>query len=349
MVQLAGVRITTEENGKHVTLFEKWICAAASSLPNINSNMQITRSECVFMLLLIETDTHPVSADHMEVRGLGWNPIMSLEWLNWFADMTQVLLHRYHTSSSSAQLLAGFLSSPPGSTSSNNTPSKNGSTSQLLHHLKHADACIVLTVLLDETLFPQNTVDASVSDGGCGWSVLSESTLLIDTLPRWIPPSDHSILSRLLSPTQMPSSLALPASPYSNSNRRGSAIPESKQTRLPAQLTSPIPWRQSGIQYFAQEHVCIDQVEHLNVMLNRHGKVVHGEVEGEIWCLARVSGMPDLLVTLANNGQQKQSMDEFQLHPCVRYSKFIHDRVLSFIPPDNHRVKLLSYTYLRWI
>jgi AP-3 complex subunit mu len=53
-------------------------------------------------------------------------------------------------------------------------------------------------------------------------------------------------------------------------------------------------------------------------------------VTGSIQAVSRLSGIPDLLLTFAD----PRLIDDCSFHPCVRYSRFERDRVVSFVPPD---------------
>jgi Adaptor complexes medium subunit family len=54
------------------------------------------------------------------------------------------------------------------------------------------------------------------------------------------------------------------------------------------------------------------------------------QVTGSIQAVSRLSGIPDLLLTFAD----PRLIDDCSFHPCVRYSRFERDRVVSFVPPD---------------
>jgi len=51
--------------------------------------------------------------------------------------------------------------------------------------------------------------------------------------------------------------------------------------------------------------------------------------------------MPEVRLTFKNSRVLEDQTTSF--HSCVRYGKFLSDRILSFIPPDG-RFKLMEYT-----
>ena len=73
---------------------------------------------------------------------------------------------------------------------------------------------------------------------------------------------------------------------------------------------------------------------------NRNGKIVNGNIVGDILCNSKLSGMPDLLLSIGN----KNSIDPglTSLHPCVRVSRYERDGVISFVPPDGP-FRLMEY------
>jgi len=54
-----------------------------------------------------------------------------------------------------------------------------------------------------------------------------------------------------------------------------------------------------------------------------------------------IIGMPEVRLTFKNSRVLEDQTTSF--HSCVRYGKFLSDRILSFIPPDG-RFKLMEYT-----
>ena len=80
-----------------------------------------------------------------------------------------------------------------------------------------------------------------------------------------------------------------------------------------ASLTSPIHWRRAGIRH-AQNEIYFDVHEHVVAVLDKNGGVVTGSINGRIQCRSRLSGMPDVALSLSNTAQ----LDELAFHPCVR-------------------------------
>lgn len=60
------------------------------------------------------------------------------------------------------------------------------------------------------------------------------------------------------------------------------------------------------------------------------GIIINSHVLGEIVCNAKLSGVPDLTMTFENPGV----MEDVSLHHCVRYFRWMHQKTVSFVPPD---------------
>ena len=54
------------------------------------------------------------------------------------------------------------------------------------------------------------------------------------------------------------------------------------------------------------------------------------EISGSIKCNSRLSGVPDLTLVFTD----PSVLDDCSFHPCVRYSRYERDAVVSFVPPD---------------
>ncbi|KAK5583039.1 hypothetical protein RB653_004629 [Dictyostelium firmibasis] len=106
---------------------------------------------------------------------------------------------------------------------------------------------------------------------------------------------------------------------------------------LPNGSLGAIQWRKTGIKY-TQNKIFFDIIEEIDCILDSNGYIVSSEINGEILCHCNLSGMPDLTMTFNN----PRMLDDVSFHPCVRYSRWENDRVLSFIPPDGN-FKLLTY------
>lgn len=97
----------------------------------------------------------------------------------------------------------------------------------------------------------------------------------------------------------------------------------------PPALISPIPWRRPNSKYTNNE-LYVDLVETLEGIVSRNGKPLSLEVWGAIECNARLSGVPDLSLSL----NMPNLVQDESFHPCVRSRVWRKDRKLSFVPPD---------------
>jgi len=107
--------------------------------------------------------------------------------------------------------------------------------------------------------------------------------------------------------------------------------------QLPGGTASAVPWRRADCRYSSNE-IFFDVVETVDATFDADGRLLYGAVYGEVFANTRLSGMPDLTLSFANHGL----LDDVRFHPCVRFSRFAADRVLSFVPPDG-ACKLMSY------
>ncbi|KAJ1398956.1 clathrin assembly complex, medium subunit, partial [Ochromonadaceae sp. CCMP2298] len=98
---------------------------------------------------------------------------------------------------------------------------------------------------------------------------------------------------------------------------------------LPDGTISNMPWRKTGVQY-SQNEIYLDIIEEIDAIVDRHGQVITSEVNGVIAANAKLSGVPDLTLSFSDPGV----IDDCSFHPCVRYSRFERDKVVSFVPPD---------------
>lgn len=98
---------------------------------------------------------------------------------------------------------------------------------------------------------------------------------------------------------------------------------------LPSGTISNMPWRASGVQY-SQNEIYIDIVEAVDAIVTASGSIVSSDVSGSIQCQSHLSGIPDLLLTF----KDPDLIDDCSFHPCVRYSRYDQDRIVSFVPPD---------------
>eukprot|EP00002_Diphylleia_rotans_P002038 TRINITY_DN11243_c0_g1_i1.p1 TRINITY_DN11243_c0_g1~~TRINITY_DN11243_c0_g1_i1.p1 ORF type:complete len:361 (+),score=68.01 TRINITY_DN11243_c0_g1_i1:61-1143(+) len=122
-------------------------------------------------------------------------------------------------------------------------------------------------------------------------------------------------------------------------NRTVSALTGSSKVAetAPDGAFSNIPWRKSNIKYSNNE-IYFDVVEEVDAIFDTNGTPVSSEINGEIICNCRLGGMPDIALSFAN----PDLLDDCSFHPCVRYSRFQQEKIVSFIPPDG-QFKLLGY------
>ncbi|KAJ4531526.1 hypothetical protein HRR86_006340 [Exophiala dermatitidis] len=123
----------------------------------------------------------------------------------------------------------------------------------------------------------------------------------------------------------------------------------------PAPAASPslgpaIPWRKSNVRHTSNE-LYVDIVESLAVVFAPSGRPICARSHGSIAFTAKISGVPDLLLTLSAPGGTSsdkgsgilRTMQLPVFHPCVRLVRWKdHPGELSFIPPDG-RFMLAGY------
>ncbi|KAL2017847.1 hypothetical protein VTK56DRAFT_1592 [Thermocarpiscus australiensis] len=111
------------------------------------------------------------------------------------------------------------------------------------------------------------------------------------------------------------------------------------------QNTPALPWRRANVRHTSNE-LYIDVVETLSVTLAPSGRPLAAFANGTIAFTSKVSGVPDILVTLTGpSGKHnlKNIIDLPVFHPCVRLARWREQPgVLSFIPPDG-RFTLAGY------
>ncbi|SMR41859.1 unnamed protein product [Zymoseptoria tritici ST99CH_3D1] len=114
---------------------------------------------------------------------------------------------------------------------------------------------------------------------------------------------------------------------------------------------SAVPWRRSNVRHTSNE-LYVDIVETLSVTLAPSGRPLAAFANGSIAFTSKVSGVPDLLLSLSTGGkgagmgnrgdQLRNVMERVVFHPCVRLNKWKSEGVLSFVPPDG-RFALCGY------
>lgn len=106
---------------------------------------------------------------------------------------------------------------------------------------------------------------------------------------------------------------------------------------LPEGTESSIPWRKSGVRY-TQNEIYFDIVEEIDAITDIDGQFISCEVNGVIHSNSRLSGVPDLTMIFTD----PSVIDDCSFHPCVRYSRYERERVVSFVPPDG-QFELMQY------
>ncbi|OAX79130.1 hypothetical protein ACJ72_06555 [Emergomyces africanus] len=113
------------------------------------------------------------------------------------------------------------------------------------------------------------------------------------------------------------------------------------RSNLSGGLAPAIPWRRQGVRHTSNE-LYVDIVESLSVTMAPSGKPISALVYGTIVFTAKISGIPDLLLSLSAPGGQKNVTHKLQLpvfHPCVRLARWREKPgELSFVPPDGRFV-----------
>jgi AP-3 complex subunit mu len=116
--------------------------------------------------------------------------------------------------------------------------------------------------------------------------------------------------------------------------------------------TPALPWRRANVRHTSNE-LYVDLVETLIVTLAPSGQPLSAFANGTIAFTSKISGVPDLLLTLSTpSGRQNISgvMELPVFHPCVRLARWRENPgELSFVPPDGrfvlagYEVDLLPY------
>ncbi|EGS20013.1 complex subunit mu-like protein [Thermochaetoides thermophila DSM 1495] len=117
----------------------------------------------------------------------------------------------------------------------------------------------------------------------------------------------------------------------------------------PPILTPPsapaLPWRRTNVRHTSNE-LYADLIESLSITLAPSGRPLAAFAHGTIVFTAKVSGIPDIVVTLTSSGGKHALTGLIDLpvfHPCVRLARWKEQPgVLSFVPPDG-RFTLAGY------
>lgn len=107
-----------------------------------------------------------------------------------------------------------------------------------------------------------------------------------------------------------------------------------------------IPWRRPNVRHTSNE-LYVDIVENVSVILAPSGRPISALSSGSIAFTAKISGIPDLLLTMSAPGGSSSSkessisriMQAPVFHPCVRLARWKeHPGEVSFVPPDGRFV-----------
>lgn len=151
------------------------------------------------------------------------------------------------------------------------------------------------------------------------------------------------VLNNLLGKVGLPGS--------SSALQGGGSVGVQRLALSQSQQGSAIPWRRSNVRHTSNE-MYVDIVESLSVTLAPSGRPLSAFAHGSIAFTSKVSGVPDLLLSMntggkgagmGTRGDQLQSvMERVVFHPCVRLNTWKKEGVLSFVPPDG-RFALCGY------
>ncbi|KAL8767112.1 MAG: hypothetical protein Q9209_006274 [Squamulea sp. 1 TL-2023] len=108
--------------------------------------------------------------------------------------------------------------------------------------------------------------------------------------------------------------------------------------QLNPSTTGPaIPWRRANVRHTSNE-LYVDILETLNVTLAPSGRPLAAIANGSIAFTSKLSGVPDLLLTLSASGGKlglEKAIELPVFHPCVRLARWKErPGELSFVPPD---------------
>ena len=108
-------------------------------------------------------------------------------------------------------------------------------------------------------------------------------------------------------------------------------------TLNPINTGPAIPWRQANVRHTSNE-LYVDIVEMLSVTLAPSGRPLAAFANGSIAFTSKISGVPDLLLTLSASGGKlglEKAIELPVFHPCVRLARWKErPGELSFVPPD---------------
>ncbi|KAI0206961.1 Adaptor complexes medium subunit family protein [Astrocystis sublimbata] len=120
-------------------------------------------------------------------------------------------------------------------------------------------------------------------------------------------------------------------------NLPGKPLTGSNTASLITQSGPSLPWRRANVRHTSNELYC-DLVETLSVTLAPSGRPLAAFANGTIAFTSKVSGVPDIVLTLTGpSGKHnlKSVMELPVFHPCVRLNRWKESPgELSFVPPD---------------
>ncbi len=105
----------------------------------------------------------------------------------------------------------------------------------------------------------------------------------------------------------------------------------------PVNTGPAIPWRRANVRHTSNE-LYVDIVETLTVTLAPSSRPLAAFANGSIAFTSKISGLPDLLLTLSASGGKlgmEKAVELPVFHPCVRLARWKErPGELSFVPPD---------------
>jgi len=118
------------------------------------------------------------------------------------------------------------------------------------------------------------------------------------------------LLAGLAAATQATSSVGSSSS-HNQHNGIGGGL---NGSMTPSSLfSSPLYWRRSGIKY-AQNEIYFDINEEVKAIIDKNGQIITGDIWGRIDCRCKLSGMPDVSLSLSI----PSAVEDPSFHPCVR-------------------------------
>lgn len=94
-------------------------------------------------------------------------------------------------------------------------------------------------------------------------------------------------------------------------------------------VSPEIWWRRANVVHATNE-LYVDVRECVNCIMTGSGKVISGSVSGRVTVNARLTGVPEVLLSVKNSTM----LSSVSFHPCVRIPRWEREQKLSFTPPD---------------